>query len=138
MTDPASYQRRILLAVTGLTPQIVTETLYALAVAGRPVWVPTQVRILTTRQGQEEAERALLSDDPGWFRRLREDYLLAAKALVNRAIKKALGGAGPRHLIGRLETIPGQSPSPIRAVATPRGAHDPRNLAHAAGPRGRQ
>jgi CRISPR-associated protein (TIGR02584 family) len=74
MTDPATYPRRILLAVTGLTPQIVTETLYALAVAGKPRWVPTEVRIITTRQGADEAQRSLLGEHLGWFRRLREDY----------------------------------------------------------------
>jgi hypothetical protein len=60
MTDPASYRRHILLAVTGLTPQIVTETLYALAVKGTPRWVPTGIRIITTRQGAEKAERMSL------------------------------------------------------------------------------
>jgi CRISPR-associated protein (TIGR02584 family) len=75
MTDLAAWPRRILLAVTGLSPQIVTETLYALAVERR-LWVPTEVRIITTRQGAEKAQRSLLSDDPGWFHRLREDYRL--------------------------------------------------------------
>jgi CRISPR-associated protein (TIGR02584 family) len=75
MTDPAAYPRRILLAVTGLSPQIITETLYALAV-DRRLWVPTEIRIITTRQGAEKAQRSLLSDDPGWFHRLRTDYRL--------------------------------------------------------------
>jgi CRISPR-associated protein (TIGR02584 family) len=66
--------RRILLAVTGLSPQIVTETLYALAVQQR--WVPTEVRIVTTQRGAAHARPALLSDDSGWFHRLREDYQL--------------------------------------------------------------
>jgi CRISPR-associated protein (TIGR02584 family) len=57
MSDPAAYPRRILLAVTGLSPQIVTETLYALGVKGSPVWVPTEVRIITTRWGAEQARR---------------------------------------------------------------------------------
>ena len=55
MSDPASYPRRILLAVTGLSPQIVTETLYALAVEGEPRWMPTEIRIITTRRGAEKA-----------------------------------------------------------------------------------
>jgi CRISPR-associated protein (TIGR02584 family) len=76
MTDPASYERRVLLAVTGLTPQIVTETLYALAVKEKPGWVPTELRIITTRRGAEKARQTLLSDDPGWFRRLCADYRL--------------------------------------------------------------
>jgi CRISPR-associated protein (TIGR02584 family) len=70
-----TYPRRILLAVTGLSPQIVTETLYALAV--KPgIWMPTEIRIITTRRGAEKAQRTLLADDPGWFRRLCADYRL--------------------------------------------------------------
>jgi CRISPR-associated protein (TIGR02584 family) len=76
MTDPAAYPRRILLAVTGLSPQIVTETLYALAVEGSPAWVPTEIRIITTRQGAEKARHSLLSGHPCWFHRLRADYRL--------------------------------------------------------------
>ncbi|HKM71076.1 MAG TPA: hypothetical protein VJX94_13665 [Stellaceae bacterium] len=56
MTEPASYPRCILLAVTGLSPQIVTETLYALAVTGSPAWAPTEIRIITTRRGAGEAQ----------------------------------------------------------------------------------
>jgi CRISPR-associated protein (TIGR02584 family) len=68
------YQRRILLAVTGLSPQIVTETLWALAV--EHAWVPTRIRIITTQRGAQEARRTLLSADPGWFSRLCADYRL--------------------------------------------------------------
>jgi len=77
-TDPGSYPRRVLLLVTGLSPQIVTETIYALTqrTAGR--FVPTEVRVLTTREGRERARLTLLSDDPGWFHRLRRDYQLPA------------------------------------------------------------
>jgi CRISPR-associated protein (TIGR02584 family) len=76
MTDPTTYPRRVLLAVTGLSPQIVTKTLCAIAVRGRPVWVPTQIRIITTGRGAEEARRTLLTAGPGWFHQLREDYRL--------------------------------------------------------------
>lgn len=74
--DPASYPRRILLAVTGLSPQVVTETLYALAVKARPSFVPTEIHLVTTLQGKEHARLNLLSGDPGWFHRLRADYAL--------------------------------------------------------------
>lgn len=54
-STPAEFSRRILLAVTGLSPQVVTETLYALAVAqGRP-FVPTEVHLVTTAKGAEHA-----------------------------------------------------------------------------------
>ena len=68
--------RRTLLAVTGLTPQVVTETLFALMREG-PDSLPHSIRVLTTSEGAERARLALLSDQPGWFRRLVEDYRLA-------------------------------------------------------------
>jgi len=76
--QPASYPRRVLLAVSGLSPQIVTETLYALAVADRSAerFVPTEVHIITTLEGAQRAELSLLSADVGWFHRLRADYQL--------------------------------------------------------------
>ena len=39
---PATYPRRILLAVTGLSPQIVTETLHALAIGNDTPFIPTE------------------------------------------------------------------------------------------------
>ena len=59
---PSAYPRRILLAVTGLSPQIVTETLYALAVAPEPgarAFVPSEIHLVTTRSGAEKARLAL-------------------------------------------------------------------------------
>ena len=94
MTDPAAYPRRVLLAVTGLTPQIVTETLWALAVEGQPAWVPTEVRIITTRQGAETARCALLSDEPGWFHRLRADNGLPEIAFGGALPALPLDGGG--------------------------------------------
>jgi CRISPR-associated protein (TIGR02584 family) len=66
--------RRILLAVTGLSPQVVTETLYALCVASAKPWIPDEIHLITTRDGEERARLSLLSEQPGWFRRLRHDY----------------------------------------------------------------
>ncbi|MBN8507901.1 MAG: TIGR02584 family CRISPR-associated protein [Burkholderiales bacterium] len=78
MPDPddrirASNGRRILLAVTGLTPQVVTETLYALHRADADT-LPHQVHVLTTAEGAERARLALLSEEPGWFARLCADF----------------------------------------------------------------
>ena len=71
---PERYPRRILLCVTGLSPQIVTETLYALATFGQSRFIPTEVHLITTLEGAEQARLTLLSEDPGWFHRLRQDY----------------------------------------------------------------
>ncbi len=73
------FKRRILLAVTGLSPQIVTETLYALAVRARgraELRIPTEVRLVTTVEGAERARLALLHPASGWFDRLCKDYAL--------------------------------------------------------------
>jgi CRISPR-associated protein (TIGR02584 family) len=75
-TQPATYPRRILLAVTGMSPQIVTETVYALAVKAAPgvPFVPTEIHLITTGTGRTQAINNLLSEQPGWFHRLRKDY----------------------------------------------------------------
>ena len=72
---PQTYPRRILVVVTGMSPQVVTETTYALAVR-EPAWVPTEIRLITTHKGAQIAERDLLSDGDGWFHRLCRDYEL--------------------------------------------------------------
>ena len=71
---PHQYPRRLLLAVTGLSPQIVTETLYALAVGREEAFVPTEIRLITTREGAERARLSLLHPASGWFHRLCADY----------------------------------------------------------------
>lgn len=74
-TNPADFPRRILLAVTGLSPQILTETLYALAAApAAPSFVPTEIHLLTTATGRDLARTALLHPDGGQFRALLADY----------------------------------------------------------------
>ncbi len=71
---PATFPRRVLLMVTGLSPQVVTETVYALAVQADPPWIPTEIHLLTTRGGAERAELALLPSGRDWFGRLVADY----------------------------------------------------------------
>lgn len=73
---PEQFSKRILLAVTGLSPQIITETLYALAVNTNKPFVPTEIHLITTSDGAERAKLALLSDEPGWFHKLIKDYHL--------------------------------------------------------------
>lgn len=91
---PSSYPRRILLAVTGLSPQIVTETLHALAVGQDDPFVPTEIHLLTTVEGAERARLALLSEKPGWFHRLCKDYALPGIAFDNAHIHIVRDGAG--------------------------------------------
>ncbi|MER2518884.1 MAG: CRISPR-associated ring nuclease Csm6 [Candidatus Accumulibacter phosphatis] len=93
--SPHAYPRRILVAVTGLSPQIVTETLYALAVApSGAAFIPTEVHLITTRSGAEKARLALLSDEPGWFHRLCHDYALPAIHFTRDTIHVLEGADG--------------------------------------------
>ena len=74
---PHDYPIRVLVAVTGLSPQIVTETLFALAVNPDPpqrLLEPTQVRLITTEEGARRARCSLLHPERGWFHRLCSDY----------------------------------------------------------------
>lgn len=73
---PCSYPRRVLLAVTGLSPQVVTETLYALAIKQDPPFIPTEIHLLTTAEGAERARLSLLHEKSGWFHRLCRGYNL--------------------------------------------------------------
>lgn len=75
---PHAYPRRILLAVCGLSPQVITETLHALAVERQPAFVPTEIRLITTSEGAERARLSLLSEEPGRLARLCRDYDLPA------------------------------------------------------------
>lgn len=86
MSEPSNYSRRILVAVTGLSPQVVTETLYALAIQRTPAFVPTEVHLLTTREGAERARLSLLSESPGGFHSLLRDYDLPAIAFDEERI----------------------------------------------------
>ena len=74
--NPQAYPRRILLVVIGMTPQIVTETLYKLAVDSDPVFIPDEVHIITTREGADSARLALLGigQEGGWIERFRQDF----------------------------------------------------------------
>ena len=71
--SPHTMPHRILLAVTGLTPQIVTETLYALACRSEDPWIPHEIHLITTVTGANNARLNLLAGER-WFHRLCEDY----------------------------------------------------------------
>jgi CRISPR-associated protein (TIGR02584 family) len=94
VTGPSEYPRRILLAVSGLTPQIVTETLYALATQPLGRYVPTEVHLLSTQEGANRAKLLLLSESPGWFHRLCRDYALSGIQFCEDNIHVVVGRNG--------------------------------------------
>lgn len=59
-TNPARRPRRILLSTAGGTPQVITETLYAINKDGLP-W-PDEIRIITTTTGAKKVRQGLLID----------------------------------------------------------------------------
>lgn len=72
--DKSGAHRRVLLAVTGLSPQIVTETLYALVTKDGGCETPDEIRLVTTTEGAERARLNLLHPETGWFQRFANDY----------------------------------------------------------------
>ncbi len=92
--EPGAFPRRVLLAVSGLTPQVVTETLYALAADEHAPFVPTEVHLITSAEGARRAELSLLSDDLGWFHRLCADYHLPGVRFDRSHIHVVRGAQG--------------------------------------------
>ncbi len=65
--------KNILLATAGLTPQIITETLYALLRREDP-FIPDEIHIVTTAEGRHRAALRLLDPKEGHLRRFAEDF----------------------------------------------------------------
>ena len=76
MKAPCDYEKRILLAVSGMSPQILTETLYALAVANSELFIPTEIHLISTVSGAKKATLELLHAKTGKFHQLCRDYSL--------------------------------------------------------------
>lgn len=96
---PHQYRRRVLLMVTGLSPQVVTETLYALALCADPPFVPTEIQLLSTSEGVERARLMLLDPDDGRFHQFLAEYGLQQAGIRFRPEDaQALTGAGGEPL----------------------------------------
>ena len=65
--------RKILLCVSGMSPQIVTETLYALVTEKN--WIPDEIRVLSTKEGCDRAKAELLHESRNMFGKFCDDYL---------------------------------------------------------------
>lgn len=66
-------RRKILLAVSGMTPQVVTETLYALATREEP-WFADEVLLLSTEEGCQRARNELLHASRDMFGKFCREY----------------------------------------------------------------
>jgi len=65
---------RVLACAVGLTPQIVTESLWALAIAGHPRWVPDRLEIITTGSGARLVHETLIHPQRGAIAKLGHAY----------------------------------------------------------------
>jgi CRISPR-associated protein (TIGR02584 family) len=72
------YTKKILLAVSGLSPQILTETLYGLTVATDTPFIPTEIHLITTIEGAHRAKLDLLHQETGKFPAFCKEYLMPA------------------------------------------------------------
>ena len=70
--------KNILLAVTGLNPQVITETLFALHQSNQRV---DEIHIITTKEGKERIYAELLSGGTGWFYRYLDEYGIDPKSI---------------------------------------------------------
>lgn len=95
--DPAGFPERILLALCGLSPQVVTETLYALVFLRTPPFIPTRIEILTTGEGRQRALLQLLDPNSGAFQAFCREYELfqLGSALCPDMISVIPGRDGP-------------------------------------------
>ncbi len=65
-------ERKVLIAVLGLTPQIITETLYYLTQVKKPPVIPDEVYVITTSRGRERILKSLLGEGGQFVRFCRE------------------------------------------------------------------
>lgn len=75
--------KTLLLAVTGTSPQVITETLYAIHKQGLE-W-PDEIQIITTSKGKEEARLNLITD--GKLKALCNEYQLPVPVFDENSIK---------------------------------------------------
>lgn len=74
MNTPLIPPHRILLCVTGISPAIVTEMLYAL-ITQNPPFIPDEIHVVTTLVGKRKVIGELLDSNNGAFHRLLQEYL---------------------------------------------------------------
>lgn len=93
--DPNSYPQRVLIVVSGESPQVVTETLFALCTQSSP-FIPTRIVVVTTGVGAQRARDTLLrgSNGGGQFFALCEEYGLSGITFGPGDIRVATDASG--------------------------------------------
>ena len=82
---PGQYERRVLLCVVGLSPQIVTETLDVLVTQNEDQrFVPTELHVITTSLGANICRDALIKDK--WLEKLVQERGIPTPIFNNSTI----------------------------------------------------
>ena len=79
-------EQRILLVASGMSPQILTETLYAL-LHSRPPFIPDRIYMVTTSVGRQKALESLLNPEQGHFHQFCRDYSFQPEAFTPDSIQ---------------------------------------------------
>lgn len=75
----ALARRRVLVCVSGMSPAIVTETLYALV--KEHDFVPDEIHVITTLEGRTRIQTALLDAETGHFPAFLRDHLPSGRSI---------------------------------------------------------
>lgn len=78
---PQSPLPTSLFSVAGLSPQVITETLYFLRIRSRPPVKVHEIRVVTTTAGEQRICGQLLRPGDGWFHRFCSEYGIPAGSI---------------------------------------------------------
>lgn len=109
---PDEFPRRVLLAVAGMSPQVITETLFALGHGNPRPFHATEVVVVTTSSGRQRILLELLGEDRNWFDRLYRDYPALPRPRFQKWSLRTIGD-GDRVL----EDIRGEGDNAVAADA---------------------
>ncbi len=137
MTTDTPTQRHILLCVAGLTPQIITETLYALTQQrGERV---DEIRVITTLSGRDRITSALLDPQHGQFYAFCRDYHIDPASITFDETMLTLLRAPDGRTFDDIRTVDDNSDAVNQICEIVRElTHDPGTRLHASAAGGRK
>jgi CRISPR-associated protein (TIGR02584 family) len=103
-TSRLPARRDVLVSVAGLTPQVITETLYCLTCLRKPPADVSEIWVITTVPGKKKVEQTLLDPEHGRFFEFCRDYRLDGDRLR----------FGPERIL----VIPGKDGRPLEDIRT--------------------
>jgi CRISPR-associated protein (TIGR02584 family) len=91
-SQPHSYAQRILVVISGESPQVITETIYALS-RGKTAYHPTRTIVITTEVGRRRAAEALWGES-AQLARLVKTWKLPDPGLSEADIRVPMNAGG--------------------------------------------